>query len=96
MYTIVTDPENLARHAREYQLLLDWFTRRQHELGLDQLSGGIRWIHITHITKRSTHCVKKQSSIGVKSEIIGRPPCNCRMPSFKWRTLFDRITSWHD
>ena len=22
MYTVVTEPENLARHAREYQLLL--------------------------------------------------------------------------
>ena len=40
MYTNVTEPENLARHAREYQLLLAWFTRRQHELGLDHLSGG--------------------------------------------------------
>ena len=40
MYTIVTEPENLARHAREYQLLLAWFMRRQHELGLDHLIGG--------------------------------------------------------
>ena len=73
MYTIVTEPENVARHAREYQVLLAWFTRRQHELGLDQMNGGDQWIPTIHTTKHSTHCVKKQSCIGVKSEIIVIP-----------------------
>ena len=40
MYTIITEPENTARHAREYQVLLSWFQRRQHELGIDQITDG--------------------------------------------------------
>ena len=56
MYTIVTEPENVARHAREYQVLLAWFTRRQHELGLDQMNGGDP-MDPSHINIR--HCVKQ-------------------------------------
>jgi hypothetical protein len=40
MYTIIIEPENTARHAREYQVLLSWFQRRQHELGIDQMTDG--------------------------------------------------------
>ena len=45
MYTIVTEPENLARHAREYQLLLDPGLRVANmNLDLIKSMAGIRWI----------------------------------------------------
>ena len=57
MYQLLPN-QNLARHAHEYQLLLAWFTRRQHELGLDHLSEDPMDPH-PHITRRSTHCVSR-------------------------------------
>ena len=83
MYSILVEPEDMARHAREYQMLVAWFSRRQHELGLSQFTKGDPWIRITPITKRSMRCVKRPNIIGVKNEIIGHPPCNFLTPSFK-------------
>ena len=40
MHTIITEPENTARHAREHQVLLSWFQRRPRELGIDQMTDG--------------------------------------------------------
>ena len=40
MYSILVEPEDMARHAREYQMLVAWFSRRQHELGLSQFTKG--------------------------------------------------------
>ena len=40
MYSVITEPENTSLHSREYQRLMKWFRRRQHELGLDQLRDG--------------------------------------------------------
>ena len=40
MYSVITEPKNTSLHSREYQRLMKWFRRRQHELGLDQLRDG--------------------------------------------------------
>ena len=40
MYSVITEPKNISLHSREYQRLMKWFRRRQHELGLDQLRDG--------------------------------------------------------
>ena len=40
MYSVITEPKNTSLHSREYQRLMKWFRRRQHELGLDQLCDG--------------------------------------------------------
>ena len=40
MYSIITEPENMWLHSREYQRLIKWFQRRRHELGLDQMHDG--------------------------------------------------------
>jgi hypothetical protein len=40
MYSVIVEPENRARHAREYRVLLGWFDRRKRELGLDGLTEG--------------------------------------------------------
>ena len=40
MYSVITEPKNTSLHSCEYQRLMKWFRRRQHELGLDQLRDG--------------------------------------------------------
>lgn len=39
-YSVVSAPKDFARHAREYSILKDWFCRRIHELGLEDMDLG--------------------------------------------------------
>ncbi len=39
-YTVYTSPKDFARHAYEYEILKQWFSRRIYELGLDELDSG--------------------------------------------------------
>ena len=71
MYSVITEPENTSLHSREYQRLIKWFQRRQHELGLDQLHDGDPMDPHHPYNQAFDVLCKEGSSSGVVNEIIG-------------------------
>ena len=83
MYSVITEPKNTSLHSREYQRLMKWFRRRQHELGLDQLHDGDPMDPHHPYNQAFDVLCKEAEQPGVLKEIIGHPPCNSLTPSFK-------------
>ena len=60
-YTLMTEPENLERHAEEFAQLTVWFQAKKRQLGLDETPQGDMY-DMYHPYNRYTEALFKEAT----------------------------------
>ena len=66
-YTLMTEPENLERHAEEFAQLTVWFRAKKRQLGLDETPQGDMY-DMYHPYNRYTEVLFKEATALWQSE----------------------------